>query len=104
MRTRPPAQSWEEYQKARERAAKVFPALPVSSDPSPAEAQQGIMQTFLRRGMDEPAKVVTNSSYRKHLVEAIVQDDLPFSLAKKGGSLKLFTHLVPRGVKARVLH
>jgi hypothetical protein len=38
------------------------------------------------------------------LVEAIVEDDLPFSVAEKGGALRLLDHLVPRGVKARIPH
>lgn len=101
---RAPAQSWEQYQIARDRKRKNLPALPVSSDPSPFEAEQGMMADFIQRGIDNPAKTVTNRSYRKHLVEAIVQDDLAFSVAEKGGTLKLLTHLVPRGVKARIPH
>jgi hypothetical protein len=101
---RPPAQSWDHYQLARERERQKLPPLPTSSEPSPYEAEQEMMSDFVRRGVENPAKVVTNSSYRKHLVEAIVEDDLAFSIAEKGGTLRLFTHLVPRGVKARVPH
>jgi hypothetical protein len=68
------------------------------------EAQRAVMDGFFQRGRDNPAKVVTNISYRQHLVEAIVEDGLPFSLAEKGRSLRLFEHVVPRGVKARVSH
>ncbi|KAJ7324027.1 hypothetical protein DFH08DRAFT_1085349 [Mycena albidolilacea] len=35
---------------------------------------------------------------------AIVEVDLAFSVAEKGGTLRLLNHLVPRGVKARVPH
>lgn len=62
------------------------------------------MDAFIQRGIDNPAKVVTNTSYRQHLVEAIVEDDLAFSIAEKGGTLKLLQHLAPRGVTARVPH
>ncbi|KAJ7508169.1 hypothetical protein B0H11DRAFT_1902484 [Mycena galericulata] len=101
---RPPAQSWEAYQTARERQRQGLPALPLSSDPSPFEAEQGMMQDFIQRGIDNPAKVVTNKTYRKHLVEAIVEDDLAFSVAEGGGTLRLLTHLAPRGIKPRVSH
>ncbi|KAF7370112.1 Reverse transcriptase-RNase H-integrase [Mycena sanguinolenta] len=101
---RPPAQSWEEYQVAREREHKGLPVLPPSSGPSPYEVERGMMASFIQRGLDNPAKVVTNRSYRKHLVEAIVQDDLTYSFAEGGASLTLLTHLVPRGVKARIPH
>jgi hypothetical protein len=101
---RPPAQAWDQYQLARERKRQNLPPLPTSSDPSPYEAEQEMMSDFIRRGVEKPARVVTNSSYRKHLVEAIVEDDLAFSVAEKGGTLRLLTHLVPRGVKARVPH
>jgi hypothetical protein len=60
-----------------------------------------MMQGFIQRGIDNPAKTVTNRSYRKHLVEAIVEDD---SVAEKGGTLRLLDYLVPRGVKARIPH
>jgi hypothetical protein len=63
-----------------------------------------MMVDFIKRGVENPAKVVTNVSYRKHLVEAIVENDLAFSIAEKGGTLRLFEHLVPRGVKARISH
>jgi hypothetical protein len=101
---RPPTQSWEQYQLARERKRQGLPALPASSDPSPHEAERDMMSDFIRRGVENPATVVTNGSYRRHLVEAIVQDDLPFSIAEKGGTLRLLNHLVPRGVNARVSH
>ncbi|KAJ7125960.1 hypothetical protein C8R44DRAFT_874357 [Mycena epipterygia] len=101
---RPPAQSWEQYQLARERKRQGLPALPVSSDPSPHEAERDMMSDFIRRGVENPAKAVTNGSYRRHLVEAIVEDDLAFSVAEKGGMLRLLNHLVPRGVNARVSH
>ncbi|KAF7348260.1 Reverse transcriptase-RNase H-integrase [Mycena sanguinolenta] len=101
---RPPAQSWEEYQVARERERKGLPVLPPSSGPSPYEVERGMMASFIQRGLDNPAKVVTNRSYRKNLVEAIVQDDLAYSFAEGGASLTLLTHLVPRGVKARIPH
>jgi hypothetical protein len=75
-----------------------------SVPPPPFEVEQDMMQGFIQRGIDNPAKTVTNRSYRKHLVEAIVEDDLPFSVAEKGGTLRLLDHLVPRGVNARIPH
>ncbi|KAF7346736.1 Reverse transcriptase-RNase H-integrase [Mycena sanguinolenta] len=101
---RPPAQSWEQYQLAHERKHQNLPPLPMSSNPSPHEVEQEMMSDFIRRGIENPAKVVTNRSYRKYLVEAIVEDDLAYSTAEGGGTLKLLTHMAPRGVKARVSH
>ncbi|KAK7045126.1 reverse transcriptase-RNase H-integrase [Favolaschia claudopus] len=101
---RPSAQSFEAYQTARERARQGLPALPIISGPSPLEAERNMMGEFIQRGIENPAKVVTNASYRKHLVEAIVEDDHPFSMAEKGGTLRLLEHLVPRNVKARITH
>ncbi|KAJ7892792.1 hypothetical protein B0H14DRAFT_3681165 [Mycena olivaceomarginata] len=100
----PPAQAWDQYQLARERKCQNLPPLSTSLDPSPYEGEQEMMSDFIQRGVENPAKVVTNSSYRKHLVEAIVKDDLAFSVAEKGGTLRLLTHLVPWGVKAGVPH
>ncbi|KAF8194728.1 hypothetical protein K438DRAFT_2127928 [Mycena galopus ATCC 62051] len=101
---RPSSQAWDQYQLVHERKRLNLPPLPMSSDPSPYEAEQEMMSDFIRCGVENPAKAVTNSSYRKHLVEAIVEDDLAFSVAEKGGMLRLLTHLVPRGVKTRVPH
>ncbi|KAF7354492.1 hypothetical protein MVEN_01138500 [Mycena venus] len=83
---RPAAQSWEQFQAVRERQRKGLPPLPVDSDPSPWNARQEMVVDFVKRGVENPAKVVTNSSYRRHLVEAIVEDDLAFSIAEKGGT------------------
>ncbi|KAJ7880694.1 hypothetical protein B0H13DRAFT_2345492 [Mycena leptocephala] len=101
---RPDAQSWEQYQLALERKRKGLPALPASSDPSPLQAEQEMMSDFVQRGIENPARTVIYASYRKHLVEAIVEDDLAFSVAESGGVLRLLNHLVPRGVKARIPH
>ncbi|KAJ7763825.1 hypothetical protein B0H16DRAFT_1455078 [Mycena metata] len=68
-----PRMEWEEYQVTRERARQELPALPAGSDASPFEAAQG-MANFVQRGIEKPAKVVTNRSYRQHLVEAIEED------------------------------
>ncbi|KAJ7913731.1 hypothetical protein B0H13DRAFT_1873594 [Mycena leptocephala] len=60
---RPPAQSWEQYEIARERKRKNLPEFPINSDPSLFEVEQDMMQGFIQRGIDNPAKTVTNLSY-----------------------------------------
>jgi hypothetical protein len=54
---RPPAQSWEQYEIARERKRKNLSEFPITSDPSLFEAEQEMMQGFIQRGIDNPANL-----------------------------------------------
>ncbi|KAJ7927094.1 hypothetical protein B0H13DRAFT_1861634 [Mycena leptocephala] len=60
---RPPAQSWERYTAAQERACQGLPPFAVDTTPSALDAQHGMMDSFIQRGIENPAKTVTNSGY-----------------------------------------
>ncbi|KAJ7458820.1 hypothetical protein B0H11DRAFT_1924627 [Mycena galericulata] len=60
--------------------------------------------SYLRLRITNPAKSVTQSTYRKHLVKAIVRNYLAFSLAENDGMFDLLMHLLPSRLKAAVSH
>jgi hypothetical protein len=62
------------------------------------EAQRSFMDNFSARGLQNPAKVVTNKGFREHLVKGLIEDDLPYSLGEKAGMRKLFTYVLPRSI------
>ncbi|KAJ7910361.1 hypothetical protein B0H13DRAFT_2272566 [Mycena leptocephala] len=82
---RPDSESYDNYLAREEYARKGLPPPQEASAATPVEAQRAVIDGFFQRG-------------------PIVEDGLPFSLAEKGRSLRLFEHVVPRGVKARVSH
>lgn len=69
---------------------------------SPAEAQRGMMDDSIHRGIANPAKSVNQRSHREHLVKAIIQDDLAFRLTENEGMFELLTHILPAKLKALV--
>ncbi|KAK6988651.1 reverse transcriptase-RNase H-integrase [Favolaschia claudopus] len=101
---RPTAQSFEKYQESADRVRRGLPALPESVASSSQDPQREMMQGFIQRGIDNPAKSVTQRTYRQHLVQAIVQDDLAFRLTENEGIYKLLVHILPAKIKARVSH
>ncbi|KAF7296753.1 Reverse transcriptase-RNase H-integrase [Mycena indigotica] len=103
-RNRPEDQSFERYKAEMERATQGLPPLPASESLTPLERQQAAMGQFVQRGIENPAKTITNRSYRQHLVEAIVEDDLSFCVAEGGGTLRLLNHIVPRHITPSLSH
>ncbi|KAF7378021.1 Reverse transcriptase-RNase H-integrase [Mycena sanguinolenta] len=102
--SRPSAQSWANFQEAEARARKGLPPLLDAAVPASVEAQRGMMQAFIQQGIDHPAKKVTQRSYRKYLLQAIVRDDLAFRVTENEGMLDLLTHILPPKLRARVSH
>lgn len=102
--SRPKQQSWEVFQASAARVLNGLPPLAEVTAPTPVDAQHDMMQAFIQRGIDNPAKSVTQRSYREHLTIAIVRDDLAFRLTENDGMFELLTHILPARVKARVSH
>ena len=59
-------------------------------------AQCSFMKDFSVCGHDNPEKIVTRKGFHEFMVKGIVEDNLPYSLGKKGGMSKLFEYLLPR--------
>jgi hypothetical protein len=57
--SRPMSQSWVKFQEAEDRAFRGLPPLADGSGPSPVDAQRDMMQAFVQRGIENPAKSVT---------------------------------------------
>jgi NAD(P)H-flavin reductase len=65
------------------------------------EAQRGLMDGFIARGLQNPVKSqVTSQGFREHLVKGIIEDDHAYSLGEKPGMKKVFAYLLPRGISA----
>jgi len=110
----PPSQSWDTFSAAIDREMQGLPPLPAdqafSSEPSQLERTQNVLQMFVEKGKQAAAsgrvKVVkvTQSSYREHVVHAILLDDLTYSHCEHKGTLRLHTHLLPSSVEAHIAH
>lgn len=57
--------------------------------------QRRIMQDFVQRGIEHPAKQLTRKTWHETLVKGIVEDDLPYSLVEKRGMKRTFTLILP---------
>ena len=65
------------------------------------EAQRGLMDGFIARGLQNPGKPqVTSRGFREHLVKGIIEDDHAYSLGEKPGMKKVFAYLLPPGISA----
>ncbi|KAG2110208.1 uncharacterized protein F5147DRAFT_651863 [Suillus discolor] len=64
--------------------------------PGPGPQRQ-IMQDFVQRGIEHPAKQLTRKTWHETLVKGIVEDDLPYSLVEKRGMKRTFTLILPTG-------
>jgi hypothetical protein len=99
----PAEQTWEAYE-ARNGADAGVGEGDARGGPSGIggglEAQRSFMDNFSARGIQNPAKVVTNKGFREHLVKGLIEDDLPYSLGEKPGMQKLFRYVLPRGISS----
>jgi hypothetical protein len=108
----PPNQSWNTFAAAIDHEMQGLPPLTAdqafSSEPSQLKRTQNVLQAFVEKGKQAAVsgrvKVVkvTQSSYREHVVCAILLDNLTYSHCEHEGTLRLHTHLLPSSVEARI--
>ncbi|KAJ7932241.1 hypothetical protein B0H13DRAFT_2307801 [Mycena leptocephala] len=93
--------SFEDFEAAEAAEKAGTQPVPVASVSNVA-AQRQSMSKFVQEGRDNPAIVVTRRGFRKHLIEGIAYDDLPFTFSEKKGMRSLLTYLLPRGWKSDI--
>lgn len=52
---------------------------------------------FVKRGLENPAKTLTQKGFREYYVKAVIQEDLPYSFGDKDGIKALFEYVLPAG-------
>jgi hypothetical protein len=93
----PATKTWAAYDSDTIGGVKAGGSAPEGSATSGLEKQRSFIQAFAARGLENPEKQVTKRGFREHLVKAIIEDDLSYSLGEKPGMKKLFTYVLPRG-------
>jgi len=91
----PAAKTWAAYETSG--GIEVGGSALEAGVTSGLEKQRSFIQAFAACGVENPEKQVTKRGFREHLVKAIIEDDLPYSLGEKSGMKKLFTYILPRG-------
>jgi hypothetical protein len=90
---------WDSFE-ARD-GAEIEAGAGAGSEDIGIEAQRGLMDGFIARGLQNPGKPqVTSRGFREHLVKGIIEDDHAYSLGEKPGMKKVFAYLLPRGISA----